>query len=121
MTSNAQAQSLLSAERALHEESLDNHTARWQQVCQVLDMTTKRAEEEIEQERTNNVELANDVNDLCWQLQEAETELRQWDDWFYSGVFAPTIAPSSYYSSSSSQPCFVIQTFALCQLTCSLC
>ena len=43
MTSNAQAQSLLSAERALHEETLDSHTARWQQV---LDMTTKGAEEE---------------------------------------------------------------------------
>ena len=71
MTSHAQAQSWLSAERVLHEESLDNHTARWQQV---LDMTTKGAQEETEQERTNNVELANDMNDLCLQLQEAETE-----------------------------------------------
>ena len=48
-TSNAQAQSLLSAERALHEETLDNHTVTWQQV---LDMTTTGAEEEVEQERT---------------------------------------------------------------------
>ena len=75
MTSNAQAQSLLSAERALHEETLDNHTARWQQV---LDMTTKGAEEEIEQERTQNVELALNLNDLRLQLQEAETQLKEW-------------------------------------------
>ena len=87
MTSNAQAQSLMTAERALHEESLDSHTPRWQHI---LDMTTKGAEEEIEQERTNNVELANDLNDLRLQLQEAETQLKEWDDWYDSGVFAPT-------------------------------
>ena len=86
MTSNAQAQSLLSAERALHEESLDNHTARWQQV---LDMTTRGAEEEIEQQRANNDELANNLNDLRPQLQEAEVQLKEWDDWYDSGVFAP--------------------------------
>ena len=86
MTLNAQTQSLLSAERVLHEESLDNHTARRQQV---LDMTTRGAEEEIEQERTNNVELAKDLNDLCLQLQEAEIQFPKWDDWFESGVFAP--------------------------------
>ena len=85
MTSNVQAQSLLSAERALHEESLDNHTARWQ----VLDMTTRGAEEEIEQERTNNVELANNLNDLRLQLQEAEVQLKEWDDEYDSGVFVP--------------------------------
>ena len=86
MTSNAQAQSLLSAERALHEETLDNHTVRWQQV---LDMTTKGAEEKIEQERTQNVELALNLNDLRLQLQEAETQLKEWDDWYDSGVFTP--------------------------------
>ena len=73
------------AERALHEESLDSHTARWQQV---LDMTTRGAEEEIEQERTNNVELANDLNNLRLQLQEAEVQLKEWDDSYDSGVFA---------------------------------
>ena len=87
MTSNAQAQSLLTAERALHEESLDSHTARWQQA---LDMTTKGAEEEIEQERTQKVELALNLNDLRLQLQEAEVQLKEWDDWYDSGVFAPT-------------------------------
>ena len=48
VTSSAQSQSLLSAEGALRDEALDNHTAKWQQV---LDMTTKGAEEEVEQER----------------------------------------------------------------------
>ena len=86
MTSNAQAQSLLFAERVLHDESLHNHTARWQQV---LDMTTRGAEEEIEQERTNNIELANDLNDLRLELQEAEVQLKEWDDWYDSGVFTP--------------------------------
>ena len=106
----------------------------------------KGAEEEIEQERTNNVELANDMNDLRWQLLEAETQLREWDDWYELGVFAPTeekgegeeketgaatfavAKPSSppaprasYYSRSSTQSCFVFQTVALCQFTCSLC
>ena len=133
MTSNAQAQSLLSAERALHEESLDNHTARWQQV---LDMTTKGAEEEIEQERTHNVELALNLNDLRQQLQEAEVQLKEWDDWYDSGVFTPaeekgageeeetgaasqaatkpSLPPSSSNSSCTSQSCSLIQTFALC-------
>ena len=52
-------------------------------------MTTRGAEEEIEQERTNNVELANDLNDLRLRVQEAEVQLKEWDNWFESGVFAP--------------------------------
>ena len=52
-------------------------------------MTTRGAEEEIEQERTNNVELVNNLNDLRLQLQEAEVQLKEWDDWYDSGVFTP--------------------------------
>ena len=117
MTSNAQAQSLLSAERALHEESLDSHTARWQQV---LDMTTKGAEEEIEQERTQNVELAVNLNDLRLELQEAEVQLkerrkrRRGDRSRDPSRHKTLFAFCSSNSSCTSQSCSVIQTFALC-------
>ena len=85
MTSNAQAQSLLFAERALHEESLHSDSC---EMAAGLGHTTRGAEE-IEQERTYNVELANDLNDLRLQLQEAEVQLKEWGDWYDSGVFAP--------------------------------
>ena len=53
-------------------------------------MTTKGAEEEIEQAKSLRVEPACDMNELCLELQQAETELREWDDWCNSGVFSPT-------------------------------
>ena len=54
---------------------------------------SKWEEEDVEQERTLTVQAEVETNIFRLELQEAQEELRNWDDWYSSGVL-PEAEPS---------------------------
>ena len=78
-TSNAQAQSLLSAERRQRDIDLDDQAERWQEA---VDMITTGAQEELNHEiqECTMEEMTN--QELRQELEEAQNDLTAWDDWY---------------------------------------
>ena len=82
-TAQAQAESLLAAERQRAEHTLLEQANQWQSA---LRNVSEWGETAVEQERSENVEQEVQLNIFRLELQEAHEELRNWDDWYSSGV-----------------------------------
>ena len=82
-TAQAQAESLLAAERQRAEHTLQEQTHQWQDA---LSNVTEWGEAAVEQERSETVEAEVETNIFRLELQEAQEELRNWDDWYSSGI-----------------------------------
>ena len=83
MSAQAQAESLLAAERQSAQTTLDEQANQWEAA---LHQVTEMAEEAVEQERTKTVEAEVDTNVFRLELQESQQELQTWDDRYNSGV-----------------------------------
>ena len=82
-TAQAQAESLLAAERQRAEHTLRKQADQWQSALQNV---SEWGETAVEQERSETVEAEAQINLFRLELQEAQEELRNWDDWYSSGI-----------------------------------
>ena len=78
MNAQAQAESLLAAERQTAQTTLNEQTNQWEAA---LHQVTEMAEEAVEQERTKTVEAEVNLNVFRLELQESQDELQTWTDW----------------------------------------
>ena len=79
MNAQAQAESLLAAENQNAQKTLDEQAAQWEAA---LHQGSEIAQEAVEQERTNIVEVEVETNVFRLELQESQQELQTWDDWY---------------------------------------
>ena len=79
MNAQAQAESLLAAERQTAQTTLNEQTNQWEAA---LHQVTEMAEEAVEQERTKTVEAEVNLNVFRLELQESQEELQVWTDWY---------------------------------------
>ena len=79
MNAQAQAESLLAAERQTAHATLNEQTTQWEAA---LHQVTEMAEEAVEQERTKTVEAEVNLNVFRPELQESQEELQVWTDWY---------------------------------------
>ena len=84
-TAQAQAESLLAAERQRAEHTLREQASQWQSALRNVSEWERTA---VEQERSETVEAEAQANIFRLELQDAQEELRNWDDW-YSGRIPP--------------------------------
>ena len=80
-TAQAQAESLLAAERQHSQKILQEQTEKWEATLQ---QAIQGGEEAVEAERTLTVQAEVETNIFPLELQEAQEELRTWDDWYES-------------------------------------
>ena len=102
-TAQAQAESLLAAERQRAEHTLREQTSQWQSA---LRNVSEWGETAVEQERSETVEREVQLNIFRLELQDTQEELRNWDDWYSSGVLpeAETSLHTEEEEGSSSLP-----------------
>ena len=82
-TAQAQAESLLAAETQRAEHTLQEQAAQWQSA---LRNVSEWGETAVEQERSESVEREVQLNIFRLELQDVQEELRNWDDWYSSGI-----------------------------------
>ena len=102
MSAQAQAESLLAAERRNAQKHLDEQATQWEAA---LHQDTEMAEEVVEQERTNTVEAEVETNVFRLELQESQQELQTWDDWYTSGAL-PEAETSEHQEDRRGATCF---------------
>ena len=82
-TAQAQAESLLAAERQRAEHTLQEQANQWQSA---LRNVSEWGENAVEQERSGTVEREVQLNIYRLELHDAQEELRNWDDWYSTGI-----------------------------------
>ena len=102
-TAQAQAESLLAAERQRAEHTLHEQATHWQSA---LRNVSEWGETAVEQERSESVEREVQLNIFRIELHDAQEELRNWDDWYSSGIVpeAETSLQAEEEEGSSSLP-----------------
>ena len=102
-TAQAQAESLLAAERQRAEHTLHEQATQWQSA---LRNVSEWGETAVEHERSESVEREVQLNIFRLELHDAQEELRNWDDWYSSGILpeAETSLHTEEEEGSSSLP-----------------
>ena len=97
-TAQAQAESLLAAERQRSEHKWQEQADTWRDA---MNKVTAWGEEAVEQERSLTVEAEVETNIFRLELQEAQEQLQAWDDWC-SGILPEAESSSLHQEESTS-------------------